>query len=169
MKNQWMKRRSVAALATGAVALAAFSGSQSGLLAGLFEKDRCELPKRVPCGDCSFGYSRTSWRPWEPAVKRRRFQSTCPAVVTRHSTGCRTRQSPPNRMTAHGSSSNRRHTTWVRQPVREHPLPILSDPLPERPRRQLIRGQVSCFLRKRLLSLRTFVRSKRQSSLGQAT
>ena len=64
MKIQWMKRRSVAALATGAVALATFGGSQSGLLAGLFEKDRCELPKRVPCGDCSFGYSRTSWRPW---------------------------------------------------------------------------------------------------------
>ena len=64
MKIQRMKRRSVAALATGAVALATFGGSQSGLLAGLFEKDRCELPKRVPCGDCSFGYSRTSWRPW---------------------------------------------------------------------------------------------------------
>jgi hypothetical protein len=64
MRIQWMRRRTAVALAAGTVALAAIGSSGSGLLAGLFDKDRCELPKRVPCGDCSFGYSRTAWRPW---------------------------------------------------------------------------------------------------------
>ena len=82
MTIQWMKRRSVAALATGAVALATFGGSQSGLLAGLFDKDRCELPKRVPCGDCSFGYSRTSWRPWGTCCEARPAQAV-PVFVPR--------------------------------------------------------------------------------------
>lgn len=64
MRIQWMKRRTVVALTAGTVALAVFSHSGSGLIAGLFSKDKCELPKRKPCGDCSFGYARTVWRPW---------------------------------------------------------------------------------------------------------
>ena len=52
------------------------------LLAGLFDKDRCELPKRVPCGDCSFGYSRTSWRPWGTCCEARPAQAV-PVFVPR--------------------------------------------------------------------------------------
>jgi len=70
-----MKRRSAVALAAGAVALAAFSGTEAGLLSDLFEKDRCELPKRAPCGDCSFGYARTSWRPWGTCCEARPAQA----------------------------------------------------------------------------------------------
>ncbi len=58
------KRRTAVVIAAGSLALAAFGSSNSGLFAGLFTKDKCELPKRQPGGDCSFGYHRTSWRPW---------------------------------------------------------------------------------------------------------
>ena len=130
MKNQWMKRRSVAALATGAVALAAFSGSQSGLLAGLFEKDRCELPKRVPCGDCSFGYSRTSWRPWGTCSETQAVPIHVPGGGYSPLDGM-----PYSTIPAEphdGSRTIIESTPHYVGPStgEEHPLPILSDPPP---------------------------------------
>ncbi|MBI1314171.1 hypothetical protein GC176_22990 [bacterium] len=64
MRIHWMTHRTAVALTAGTVTLAALSQSSSGLLAGLFSKDKCELPKRIPCGDCLYGYARTVWRPW---------------------------------------------------------------------------------------------------------
>jgi hypothetical protein len=58
------KRRTAVAIAAGSLGLAAFGSSNTGLFAGLFDKGKCELPKRQPGGDCSFGYHRTVWRPW---------------------------------------------------------------------------------------------------------
>lgn len=64
MKTQWITRRTIAALTAVTMTLVAFSPGGSRLIAGLFRQERCELPRRMPCNDCSFGFNRTIWRPW---------------------------------------------------------------------------------------------------------
>lgn len=55
-------------ITSAAAGLATLSQCNAGLLGDLFDKhadkDRNEVEKRMPVGDCSFGYFSTAWQPW---------------------------------------------------------------------------------------------------------
>lgn len=55
-------------ITSAAAGLATLSQCNAGLLGDLFDKhadkNRNEVEKRMPIGDCSFGYFSTAWQPW---------------------------------------------------------------------------------------------------------
>ncbi|MDA0589433.1 MAG: hypothetical protein O3C17_15630, partial [Planctomycetota bacterium] len=62
----WNLKTKSLIIASVSAAFATWTTCDAGLFDNLFhKKNRCELPRRVPARDCTFGYFPTNWRPWD--------------------------------------------------------------------------------------------------------
>lgn len=62
----WNLKTTSFVIASVSAAFATWTTCDAGLFDNLFHrKEKCELPRRAPACDCSFGYFPTNWRPWD--------------------------------------------------------------------------------------------------------
>jgi hypothetical protein len=62
----WNLKQTSLIVASASAVFAAWTTCDAGLFDSLFHRTgKCELPRRAPARDCSFGHFPTNWRPWD--------------------------------------------------------------------------------------------------------
>lgn len=67
----WTFKKSGMAVVSASAAFATWTSCDAGLFQKLFQKqETCEVPRRAPERDCSFGYFPTNWQPWNTCCEQ---------------------------------------------------------------------------------------------------